>query len=128
MALERNGLINLGWINQKCTWSNRHIDDTFTKERLDRVVANSRWLSNFSNPKVEVLHMSRSGHCPIFLTNDNIRERRRRWRIFRYEAKWVLEEDGEHTIKLAYQNRTFSSNFWSNLQSKLFYRSKEPLK
>lgn len=32
VALERNGLVDLGWKNQKYTLSNWHNDDTFTKE------------------------------------------------------------------------------------------------
>lgn len=40
LALESSGLIDVGWRNQKFIWSNKHHDDTFTKERLDRVVVN----------------------------------------------------------------------------------------
>lgn len=51
-----------------------------------------------------------------------------RRRIFRYETKWALEEDGEQTVKLAWQNRKFSFSCQTNLQSKLVYYSKEILK
>lgn len=40
IALEVNGLLDLGWKKQKFTWSNRHADESFTKERFDRTVTN----------------------------------------------------------------------------------------
>lgn len=76
VALERNGLVDLGWKNQKYSWSNMHKNDTFTKECLDRVVANYRWMSSFNNLGVEVLYTSRSDHCPIILTNEDKSERK----------------------------------------------------
>lgn len=76
VALERNGLVDLGWKNQKYSWSNMHKNDTFTKECLDRVVATSRWLSSFNNPRVEVLYTSKSDHCPIILTNEDKSKRK----------------------------------------------------
>lgn len=42
-ALEVNGLYDLGWRGQKFTWANWHEDENFTKERLDRVIANIQW-------------------------------------------------------------------------------------
>lgn len=49
VALETNGVIDLGWKEQKFTWSNRHSDKIFTMECLDRVVANRKWIYEFSN-------------------------------------------------------------------------------
>lgn len=53
-ALESNGLYDYRK-GQKYTWINRHEDDSFTKERLDRVVANQEWLDIFRLIDVEVL-------------------------------------------------------------------------
>lgn len=49
LALETNGLYDLGWRGQKFTWSNKHSDETLTMELLDKVVANHNWLSKFGN-------------------------------------------------------------------------------
>lgn len=48
VALEKNGLFDVRWRNQKYTWSNRHQDSTFTKEKLERVVVNQLWGEEFS--------------------------------------------------------------------------------
>lgn len=39
-ALDKCDLYDIGWKGYKFAWSNRHRDFTFTKERLDHVVAN----------------------------------------------------------------------------------------
>lgn len=42
--LSKGYLFDLGGIGDKFTWSNRHEDTSFTKERLDKVLANKKWL------------------------------------------------------------------------------------
>lgn len=46
-VLEEGGLYDLGSKGDKFTWSNKHEDETFTKERLDRTVVNAKWKSLF---------------------------------------------------------------------------------
>lgn len=123
----RNGLTDLGWSNLKYSWSNRHKEKTYTKERLDRVVANKRWLTDFSSPGVETILTSRSDHLPSVLSTEDKRARKVR-EIIRFEAKWALEEDREGTIQHAWQHKFFSSNCWPNIQSKLSFCSKELMK
>lgn len=71
LALEANGLFDLGWQDTKYTWSNRHTDNTFTKLRLDKVVATKEWIDKFGYQKVEVLATARSDHQLIHLSNPN---------------------------------------------------------
>lgn len=66
MALVQSGLVDLGWKHQKFTWSNSHSDDTLTKERLDRGVANRLWLEVYEN-QVEVLTSGVLDHLPLLL-------------------------------------------------------------
>lgn len=42
----------MGWMGDKYTWNNGHGDDTFKKERLDRVVANFVWAKTFKNMRL----------------------------------------------------------------------------
>lgn len=42
-ALEENDLFYLSYVGDMYTWSNKHVDASFTKERLDRAVANNSW-------------------------------------------------------------------------------------
>lgn len=53
-------------------WSNRHNNDSFTREWLDRVVANNSWLDFYDESRVEVLT---SGASTIFLSSSKPRTR-----------------------------------------------------
>lgn len=54
-VLKSNGLLDFGWKRQKFTWSNRHQDESHTKERLDKAVANKFWLDTFGSRGMEAL-------------------------------------------------------------------------
>ncbi|KAF5481359.1 hypothetical protein F2P56_002016 [Juglans regia] len=127
-ALEMGGLFDLGWKGDKYTWSNKHGDETFTKERLDRAVANIRWKRMFKEGWVEVLAARCSDHRPILLyVNQTFSSERKRKRLFRYEAKWSLEEDCEEVIKRVWQVRTMGRDIEKDLQLLLEdSRVKEP--
>ncbi|XP_041000998.1 uncharacterized protein LOC121246780 [Juglans microcarpa x Juglans regia] len=87
-VLEDNSLFDLGWMRSRFTWSNRHEDQSFTKERLDRAVANHSWAVNFRNNKVDVLITRQSDHKALLLSMnmvDTVFKRMRR--VFRFEAK-----------------------------------------
>lgn len=127
-ALEDSGLIDMGWKNQKITWSNCHSDETYTLERLDRLVATRRWVEVFGNTGIEVLMAGSSDHCPVLFTVTNSIPYRQRKKIFRYEAKWALEEDGEQVVYSAWQHIGSGRNCWEQMQSKLIKCSKVLMK
>jgi hypothetical protein len=53
LALEDCDLHDLGFVGDPYTWrNNHHVAASYTKERLDRAVANSTWRCTF--PKVRV--------------------------------------------------------------------------
>ncbi|XP_042964797.1 uncharacterized protein LOC122299028 [Carya illinoinensis] len=69
VALEDgNFFFYLKWKGNKYTWSNKHEDEAFTKEMLDKVVANSKWAQKFNDHCVEVLTGRSSDHRPLLLT------------------------------------------------------------
>lgn len=67
-ALDDGGLSDLGWRGDKLTWSNQHGDETFTKERLDRVFANKNWIEAQKEISVEVLVARSFDHIPVLLS------------------------------------------------------------
>lgn len=88
------------------------MDDSFTKEMLDRVVVNNSWVEASSTLGVDVLNLGRSDHLPILLnTNDNSNQGPWMRRIFRYEAKWVEEEDGKEPVQKAWDLQVEEPNF-----------------
>lgn len=98
-VLERGNLFDLGWKGEKLTWSNRHGDATYTKERLDRVLANQVWLDNYIHYEVESLAAICYDHRPLLLDcAANRAIQMRGSSSFKYEASWSKEEGCGHTV------------------------------
>ncbi|XP_042984774.1 uncharacterized protein LOC122313665 [Carya illinoinensis] len=99
-ALDVSELYDIGWCGDKFTWSNRHSDETFTKECLDRAVANSRWNGMYLESSLEVMTSRCFDHRPILLHCKRPLSSGRVYRnVFKYEAYWALEEECGIVIK-----------------------------
>ena len=74
----------------------------FTKERLDRGVANSEWRGLFPNMELVVEVTTCLDHTPLilFLMGDCVQG----WghQNFRYETKWLSEEGYKEILKQAW--------------------------
>jgi hypothetical protein len=107
MALEDCGLHGLGFVGDPFTWrNNHHLASSFTKERLDRVVANSAWRYIFPLVKVTNGDPRHSDHRPIVI--DMGRKDFRFWKgqaeiLSKFEARWLEEEDGEVKVLEAWR-------------------------
>ncbi|GAU23029.1 hypothetical protein TSUD_336770 [Trifolium subterraneum] len=62
------------------------------EERLDRAMANSKWLMNYPNAKLLNLLASHSDHSPILLQNSPM-IRNGSPHSFRFENSWLKEDD-----------------------------------
>jgi hypothetical protein len=105
-ALEVCRLGDLGFFGSPFTWSNRRSDDTFTKERLDRAVANPEWCSLFPIFSVEVLAARTSDHSPILVSSSsNPRRGQSRGSAgsgFKLEASWLNDVECGDIIRSAW--------------------------
>jgi hypothetical protein len=96
-ALEDCQLHDLGFVGDAFTWRNHHRDAaSYTKERLDRAVANNAWHVCF--PLARVIHgeQRHSDHRPIIVDvgDRGLNEWRKPREIMRkFEAKWLEEEE-----------------------------------
>jgi exonuclease III len=91
-ALEDCHLGDLGYQGSFFTWSNKRSDDSYTKERLDRAVANTEWCSIFPKVMVSVLAARTSDHSPLIISFDEDgHERNSLMRSFKFEAWWSNE-------------------------------------
>ncbi|XP_041017102.1 uncharacterized protein LOC121259542 [Juglans microcarpa x Juglans regia] len=102
-ALMSNGLCDMGWSGCQYTWSNKHSDNSFTEERLDRVVANGKWTDLFRDRTIEIIHATQSDHKALLMhLAFGLASRRLKRRIFRFEASWALDEDGIPVVERAW--------------------------
>jgi exonuclease III len=101
-ALEFCQLGDLGFTGPRFTWCNQRMDNSFTKERLDRAVANPDWCAVFPKVSVLVLPARASDHNPLSVsfsesTSEGIPHRRG----FKYEAWWEKDAECSNVIKSA---------------------------
>ncbi|XP_042969107.1 uncharacterized protein LOC122301794 [Carya illinoinensis] len=94
--MEEGNLYDLGWMGNKFTWSNRHEDDSFTMERLDRAIANDEWKAHIERCSVQ------------------------RWPyLFKYEASWNMEEGCSEIVVEAWSKQVGLGSSLERMMSKL---------
>ena len=101
-CLSECGLVDLGFVGQRYTWCNSRIGEQRTLVRLDRMVANEKWLNIFGEAKVYHRAMAASDHC---LLNLSLRHRTRKKgerKRFMFEAMWTREEGCRKVIEDAW--------------------------
>lgn len=62
--LNKNGVVDLGFVGRKFTWERKHNATVILKERLDRAVANQSWIHQFPEAIVHHLPLETSDHVP----------------------------------------------------------------
>lgn len=106
LALFECGLRDLGFEGDKYTWRNHNHDaNLYIKERLDRAVGSRNWCARF--PAYRVLngdpHPSDHRSITIFVEGSNRASIGRSGaHIFKFEAKWIQEEDCEAVVNNAW--------------------------
>ncbi|KAK5771922.1 hypothetical protein PVK06_048178 [Gossypium arboreum] len=97
-TLEECQLIDVGYSGRWFTWERGNLPEMNIRERLDRGVANTRWISMFPGVKVQHLVYYFSDHCPILIKTCR-EEKRLKSKLFRFEAWWLLEESFFNEVK-----------------------------
>jgi ribonuclease HI len=101
-ALECSNLDDLGFMGPKYTWNNCREGLDFTKERLDRGVANPEWRNLYPDAEIQVDVTTCSDHFPLTLSLAGDISGEREKRCFRYEAKWALDMGYDEVVKKAW--------------------------
>ncbi|XP_074374335.1 uncharacterized protein LOC141714732 [Apium graveolens] len=89
-CLQEAELYDLELTGHQFTWEKGRNTSHWTEIRLDRVLANSQWLSLFALAKVYNLEGSPSDHSPLLLCPER-HVRGNKKRSFRFENVWLTE-------------------------------------
>ncbi|VAI29049.1 unnamed protein product [Triticum turgidum subsp. durum] len=95
-CLDECGLIDLGYIGPKYTWSNRQEDGRNVRVRLDRAIANGDFLQLFDDCTVENIITTSSDHLAILVKIANKGRQgaiNHVLRSFKFEAAWTRAPD-----------------------------------
>ncbi|KAK8998720.1 hypothetical protein V6N11_084103 [Hibiscus sabdariffa] len=100
--INRSCLIEMTLKGGSFTWSNQRCDDAAILEKLDRILISGEW--SFLFPKAVGLLEAATAldHNPIILLLDDHRKRRRR--DFKFESKWLIEEECSSNVNEAWSN------------------------
>jgi hypothetical protein len=115
MAIEDCGLRDLGFVGDKFTWRNNSYNASrFVKERLDRALASRPWCSRFPSYKVVNGDPRHSDHIPVIVIigeGEKINYRPHDGtNFFRFEAKWLEEDDCENVVTNAWNKRELETD------------------
>lgn len=103
-ALEACNQSDIGFKGLKFTWNNCISDGQFTKERLDRVVANNEWLGLLKEVSVQVMEARTSDHKPLLACFSKEKEERLYYKKgFKFEASWLLDKEYHEVVKEAWE-------------------------
>lgn len=120
-ALEDCNLSDLGFLGPRFAQSNgRYESPDFTRERLDRAVANGDWSNLYDVVEVNVLPRNISDHNPLLVSFSNTRDVQ--WgksKMFRYEASQVKQKETQHIIKQGWRVKQSTNNPWKIVNGNL---------
>ena len=102
------GAVDLGFVGNKFTWSNKQWGKDCIREKHDRGNANINWMLCF--PRATVYHLGalNSDHCPLHIDtnpNDSFSPR-----LFRFEAIWAKDPRCYNIIDEAWKNEFYGSD------------------
>ena len=117
-VLEVCQLADLGFQGNKFTWTNRRPGEEYTKQRLDRAVANRDWVEKFSASSVTHLFSHAFDHLPILLRTMKDRSKRGRGvGSFKFEESWLMWDDcGEVVAEAWTKGRVGSSSLETTME------------
>jgi hypothetical protein len=94
------GFTDLGFSGTPYTWDNRRENLHNIKVRLDRALADERWLDLYGDTSITHIQTAESDHCAIKieLMKLGTRQGLSRARPFRYENMWRRHPNYESTV------------------------------
>ncbi|KAK9037516.1 hypothetical protein V6N11_022425 [Hibiscus sabdariffa] len=90
------------------TWSNKRSGEDVILEKLDRALATVEWCALFDRAIALVEAAIASDHCPIVLCTDGLSRRSKR--EFKFDSKWITEEECYNVVKEGWVSNTQRSN------------------
>jgi hypothetical protein len=122
-CLDDCGLMDMGFIGPKYTWTNRQDGERNIKVRLDRAVANGDFLHIFDACTVENIITTSSDHLAILIKVMKEGDQTVVYPVqqsFRFEAAWMKAPDYSQTVEESWcshrKGPASLSNTWTTLK------------
>ena len=96
--IDRNELVDMGFIGPRFTWMNKRGVGDEVWERLDRGLCSMEWRIHYSESFVKHLPRLSSDHCPVLIQLQSTQIPYSMSKPFRFEAMWLKNKDFEAII------------------------------
>ena len=107
--LDECGLIDLGFVGPRFTWSKHFSDDHSIWERFDRGLANNNWFHKFPGSRVHHLQCFAFDHCPLLITLSGLNPLPTK-KIFRFKEMCLFEERCIEIVEATWSHHDFDTN------------------
>ncbi|KAK8493003.1 hypothetical protein V6N11_012657 [Hibiscus sabdariffa] len=115
-AINKCGLLEMPIKGGSYTWSNQCTDDDAIMEKLDRILFNINWNDMFKRAAEVMEPTIGLDHSPIICLLNEVNRKPRK--EFKFESKWLREDDCTYTIKQSWNQR-------ATLQEYLFSKASD---
>jgi hypothetical protein len=104
-AVDYCGFSDLGYSGLPYTWDNKQEGERNVKVRLDRGLADEKFLDRFAFTEVTHVQTSESDHCALLIeiANQAPNGQRRRCHMFRYENMWTRDPTYADLVKSSWR-------------------------
>ncbi|XP_017648047.1 uncharacterized protein LOC108488269 [Gossypium arboreum] len=96
-------LMDVGYMGVWFTCEGGNLPETNIKERLNRGVANEKWMQLFPNGTIHHLTHTISDHYPLLISTNSGKSSNRS-QSFKFEAWWIMEESFEQEVRIAWES------------------------
>ncbi|KAK8997934.1 hypothetical protein V6N11_012470 [Hibiscus sabdariffa] len=110
--LDRTFLMEIQCKRGVYTWSNQRSDEASILEKLDRVFSSLEWNCLFPHAIAVIDVAIASDHSPLVLLTNGVRKKIRMY--FKFESKWLIEEECPQVVKEEWEKngkRSFKGSF-----------------
>ncbi|RYR72100.1 hypothetical protein Ahy_A02g006305 isoform B [Arachis hypogaea] len=108
--VDDNGLMDVDLQESRYTWFSNSRNNFVTKERLDRVLVNWKWLQMYQNVILKAAPAISSDHCALILETQ---PRGQIKKEFNFEAFWADHEECKEVIRNSWQQDERNRNCWN---------------
>ena len=98
--IDECGLMDLGFVGPKYSWSKHFESGQSIWERLDKGLATNNWFLLFPGTKIHHLHCYSSDHLPLFINLFGLEIPGKR-KVFRFEEMWLSDDRCGETVEAA---------------------------
>ncbi|RYQ82931.1 hypothetical protein Ahy_B10g101521 [Arachis hypogaea] len=108
--VDENLLMDIDLKGSRYTWYSNPRNNLITRERLDRVLVNWKWLNIHQNVILRAAPAISSDHCALILETQ---PRDRIKKEFKFEAFWAEYEECEEVVRRSWEQDAGNKNCWS---------------